>query len=1138
MRTRWRAVVCALSLGASCAPCIGSGGAQAQGAVARLGVGALPQNDAVRDSTRRSDSVRAAERRIDVDLRDVPLKDALKTIARDGGVVLFYNDRDIPARKRVTIALKNAAVSDAVRDVLRGTGMTVRATERGIVIEKGRESVPAAERADTVGGITGSVVDSTTGEGVAGAGVTLVGTTRGASTDANGDFRITGVTAGRHTIVARRLGYRPISLDVVVRADSDVTVRLSMVPAPKRLDQIVTTATGDQARKEVGNLVAAIAADSVVSASPVTNLTQLLAGRVPGVRVQFGGGLTGASPPISIRGQSSLSLSNQPLLVVDGVRVANSTAGGVTAPTAAGLSSGRFDDLELADIESIEIVKGPSAATLYGTDAANGVILVKTKRGKTSEARWSASAEGGILSFDRDRFPVSYFPWGHAIASPDVPIRCPLLGMNAGTCTQDSITSFSPLREAATTPIGTGSRQKIGLQVSGGASVRYLLSVVREVETGYLKMPSTDGRLLEEQAGRSLTDDERHPNGISRYSVRGNFQVPVRADLDLDFSAAFSHSNVRIPNPLMLFFGGLSTGVRDQNDGWTRGVRAGDYLIKRDREDVSHLTTGINARWHPTGWLTGRLTAGLDLSTDYIDRLAPPGLGFSSAIIPGSRENTKLNISLQTLDGSLSAQTSLGSDWSLRTSIGAQYNRTTALTNTAAARNLVPGSETVAGGAAPLVSESTVETVVAGSYIEETIGWAERRYITAALRVDGASSFGAGFRAAVYPKASASWVLSSEPFWPRIPGISSVRLRAAYGESGVQPGPVAALQTERLFTAFVGQSTVTGAQLGELGNRDLRPERQSEFEGGLDVEAANGRIAMHATYYDKRSDDALVRVTLPASFGGGSQWQNVGAVRNRGYELMLQANILQTQRLSWGAAVSGSVNDNTVLAIAPSVDAIYRAGTTYPGIVPGYPLKSYFDYPIESVTDADGNGIITPAEVTVGDSPRLAGRGFPRTQLTLSTDLGFFGDRLRLSAMAEHRGGYSILNGAEAARCLFSACHGTTFQGDDLEAQAAYIALSNSSLHNSYWGYFEDASFTRLREVALSFAIPPSLAARLHVRDANLMISARNLALWSKYSGTDPEVQTAPGNPDASAGDGTTALPAPRYLILRLSIAF
>jgi hypothetical protein len=149
-----------------------------------------------------------------------------------------------------------------------------------------------------------------------------------------------------------------------------------------------------------------------------------------------------------------------------------------------------------------------------------------------------------------------------------------------------------------------------------------------------------------------------------------------------------------------------------------------------------------------------------------------------------------------------------------------------------------------------------------------------------------------------------------------------------------------------------------------------------------------------------------------------------------------------------------------------------------------------------------------------------------------------FSGRLRLSALAEHRGGYSILNGAEAARCLFGACRGTTFQGNDFEAQAAYIALSNSSLHNSYWGYIEDASFTRLREVALSFAIPSALATRLHAREATLMLSARNLALWSRYSGTDPEVQTAPGDPDASAGDGTTGLPAPRYLLLRVNVAF
>src|SRR5690606_37795487 len=131
-----------------------------------------------------------------------------------------------------------------------------------------------------------------------------------------------------------------------------------------------------------------------------------------------------------------------------------------------------------------------------------------------------------------------------------------------------------------------------------------------------------------------------------------------------------------------------------------------------------------------------------------------------------------------------------------------------------------------------MVDESTVEGVVGGTYLEETVGWKDRLFFTGAVRVDGASSFGSGFHAALYPKASVSWLLSEEPFWPHLPAVSSLRLRAAYGESGVQPGPVAALPAETLFPVVTTTGAATGARLGALGNRRLRPERQREFEGG------------------------------------------------------------------------------------------------------------------------------------------------------------------------------------------------------------------------------------------------------------------------------------------------------------------
>jgi hypothetical protein len=341
-----------------------------------------------------------------------------------------------------------------------------------------------------------------------------------------------------------------------------------------------------------------------------------------------------------------------------------------------------------------------------------------------------------------------------------------------------------------------------------------------------------------------------------------------------------------------------------------------------------------------------------------------------------------------------------------------------------------------------------------------------------------------------------------------------------------------------LFPAALNDGTTTGARLGELGNRELRPERQREFEGGIDIEFAKGRLAAQATYYDKHSKDALVSMALPSSFGGGSQWRNVGAVRNRGVEILIHAQLVATSYLSWDAAVSGSVNDNTVLAIAPSVEAIYRTGIGRPSLVRGYPIKSYFDYPIQSYSDVNGDGIITADEVTVGDQPAYAGGGYPRAQFSGTTHIELLHERLTIAAVVERRSGYTISNTAESLRCQFAACVGTTFEGAAFADQAANVARGSAALLKTRWGYFEDGSFTRLRELSLTYSLPPSLTGVLKVGSASVTLSGRNLALWSAYSGTDPEVQTAPEMAEAAATYDDTGVPAPRYWLLRINVGF
>jgi TonB-dependent SusC/RagA subfamily outer membrane receptor len=478
------------------------------------------------------------------------------------------------------------------------------------------------------------------------------------------------------------------------------------------------------------------------------------------VQVFAAGGLTGASPQINIRGQNSLSLSNQPLLVVDGVRVDNSAAGGSGSNTTTSQPTGRFNDIPVSDIESVQIVKGPSAATLYGTDAANGVILVTTKHGAAGPARWRVHAEGGALTFDRDRFTLSYSAWGHTPTTADT--HCTLLDVANGGCVIDSVTTFSPLRDPDTSPIGTGHRSAFGMDVSGGgAGVRYFISGNYEDEVGYLQMPPSDARFLEAQrGGAALSNEEMHPNSMKKYSARGNFSLPLAPTVKLTASTGLTRARAVIPWPYALEYGEAGPGWRDANDGWLRGLRIGGMFESRHREDINHFTGSVAAMWNPSPWLTGRLTGGLDLAGSYFDQLSRAGEGFPAFGTTGERESSQMSGSLATVDAGITATLPVTDALSSRTSVGAQYNRHRTVLSRAAAQILAPGGETVAGAATPIVGEATTESVVAGAYLEEQIGIRDKIFLTGGVRIDGSSAFGKGFNVAVYPKASMSWLIS------------------------------------------------------------------------------------------------------------------------------------------------------------------------------------------------------------------------------------------------------------------------------------------------------------------------------------------------------------------------------------------
>ena len=1067
-------------------------------------------------------------RRIALEVDGATLAQALAEITRQSGLAFVYS-RDVispesPVRLRAEQITVAAALTelllDAGVDVLLSSGMQAALVKRG--------GVPVVQP----GSLGGRVTDGGTGEALAGAEVLLEGTRWRTTTGEDGRYRLAEVEPGSYTLVARRIGYGRAALTVAIESGVDSVVDIALEPVATRLEELVATATGEQPRYRIGNAIATILPDSVLRTAPVQNLGELVAGRAPGVQVQFTNGAFGLGPQFRIRGINSMSLSNDPIVVIDGVRVDNSSGKIDFNPFAVALmsSGGRLADINPEEIESVDIVKGPSAATLYGTDAANGVIVIKTKRGVAGPPRWHFYMEQGVND-TRPHWFTNYYGWGTNLGTGAVQ-QCRLLDVAAGICRQDSLTTRNPMLQSPFSPLGTGYLGTYGVQVAGGSpGFTYLLSGEYQRERGYIRMSPADVRTFTAlRGGVAPDDDQLNPNGVRKVGLRGNATVPFRKG-EISVSTGFVSNRTNLPDGNIFNVASLSPGVSDTLTEWLFGARPFYFMAATSVEQVNHFTGSVGGSYRPRPWLTTRGTLGVDYSDNNLSYLVRRGEG--SIFTPlGLRVNQDLGTTLYSVDLGASAAARLSSDIGSTTSIGAQYNRRQALTTGVAASGLPPGAESAAGAASVTGYESTVQSVVAGAYVEQTLGYHERLFLTGALRLDGGSAFGRNFKTIAYPKASLSWLALDGSSQPLL-GLTSLRLRAAYGSSGVQPSLIASLARDSLFTGISGGVPDNAAAVLSNGNPDLKPERQTEIEAGFEAEWFAGRIRLEATAYNRRSTDAIVDQPYASSFGlgtGATQQINIGAVRNRGLEGLLNVRVLNARSVNWDVGLNGFINQNRILRLAPGVAS---TGGTYRQ-VPGYPVNGIWERKILGYQDANDDGILEPDEISVTDTAVFIGSPLPSRELTGTTTIGLFGDAVRVSALFDYRGGHVRWNNVAGNRCgeFFPAdCRGINDPAAPLAEQAAAVVFDR--YNSSYAGYMEDGEFLRLRELALTLTASPRIARLLRARSASLTLSARNLWVATGYTGIDPEGTNAPGA-DRIADNPTT--PLPRSFIMRLDL--
>ena len=1003
--------------------------------------------------------------------------------------------------------------------------------------------MPAVAAAQQSGTITGRVLDRSTQQPVVGATVRVLGTARAAQTSDQGTYRLTGVTAGRVDLQALRIGFAASTRPVTVGPGETVNVDFTLDQAATQLDVVQVTATGqEQTRRESGVATANINVAEQVPAAAVTNMSNVLSSRAPGVIVQEAGGTTGSGSRVRIRGSNSVSLSNDPLIIIDGVRVNNEQDAAASSIGVGGQVPSRLNDINPELIENIEIIKGPAAAALYGTAAANGVIQITTKRGQAGRTRWNVRTETGTVN-EVTNWPTNYLAFDAVNFAPDTAFYCLNDYVSQQFCQQTGRFSFNPLEQNSI--FIRGWRTRYGFDVGGGAErAQYFVG----------------GDFLREQGVYAI-------NHQRQIALRANLNGQLSDNFSLSVNSGYVHNRLRLPqndnNVRGLIPQGLLGGAQDDPERHGFGFDSpANIMAINTQQAVEHFTGSARANWQLLPWLTAMGTAGLDFTNRHDHELIPPvnatpitsRFGDDSV---GKRTSNPIQSFTYTANGGLTAGWQARSDLRTSTSIGIQYNDEIFRGTSAFGQGLLAGTGSLNGATDIFtVGEANVENKTVGAYITEQVAWRDRLFVNGALRGDKNSAFGQNFESILYPALSLSWVAGEESFFPKQDYVSNFRLRTAYGESGQRPNFRDAIK----FFSPAAVALRTGGDtyinlptffVGGIGNERLRPERSREYELGMDLGFWRERVGAELTYYSKTTTDAIVARVLPGSQGeAGTRLENLGKVKNAGFEYQVNARVFEVPRAEFSLLINGTRQANKLLDLGQGIDPIIFNGSAQRH-QNGYPLGGYWQVPIRSYSDKNGDGIISrvncpvnngnanppgPAgvecEVILGDSAEYLGSPFPRNEFSITPSLTLF-KLVTVRALLDRRSGQKLYNLTEVFRCVaFANCRAANDTTAPLDEQAPYIA----GLMGTDAGYIQDASFTKLREVSISVGVPQRYLSRLGFGGATLTFAGRNLKTWTKYKGLDPEIYEQGGTNFST--DEFLSQPHVRYYTVRLDLSW
>ncbi len=1136
----------------------GSGSAQAQTWDARARIEAQAN-----EQQRARWQAQPTRKRVTLSVQNVSLAEALRELSRLAEVDLLYNPALIPDAPR-TLHLQQVTLDEALKMLLEDTGLEAYLSAEGdITIKRARTATPGAAAQLE---IRGQVRDSETGEPLPGVSILLKGTSRGTVSDIDGNFRLS-LPSESGTLVFVSVGYERTEIAVAEQADWNIALR----PDIRQLSEVVVVGYGTQERRDLTGAVSSISAKEF-QATANTTIEQGLQGRIAGVQVTQTSGQPGGSVNIRVRGWSSISAGNEPLYVIDGVPFYNwgtTLNNGPAGIYGTGVVHNALAAINPNDIVSIEVLKDAAAAAIYGSRAANGVVIITTKRGQAGQALVEFDSYYGVQQVAQQISVLNARDFAELInesrnnawedlGSPEprpnnirqIESLANPASLGEGTNWQDFIFKDAPM-------------QNHQLTISGGnAKTKYAVS------GGYFNQ---DGIILN--------------SGYKRYSARLNLDQEVNKRLKIGSSITINNGT----NEINRARGGANQGgVLQSALLFTPTVpvytEEGEFARPNFDEGFPLIDNPValaEQYWHVINTtrmianvfgelalaegLTFRTSVGLD--ANYLKNnifvpttaILPPSNGAGAGFAFASQELIWLNENI------LSYSRRFGSEHDLAavagfTIQGSEFERMISRVFNFP-NDLV---QTTNGGQTDLTNSFFEQWRLVSFLGRVNYGFRDKYLLSVAMRADGSSRFGPDNRFGYFPSVSAGWRLSGEDFLKDVSMLDDLKLRASYGLTGNSEiqntvnsfANYAHIGSVRTANYAFGGVAVNGLAPGSLSNRELGWEATGQWNLGLDLSLWGGRLNLSGDVYDKVTRDMLVSNTpLAFTTGFSGATLNVGRMRNRGWELAL-GTVNTAGAFTWRTDFNVARNRNEVLDLGTEDRRILTGNNL---IEAGVPVSSFFGHQVEGIfqseeeirnaptqpnarpgdirfRDINGDGVINQEDRTVLGSPlpdyfggitnTFIYKGF---ELTVFFQ-GVYGNKIvnQLRRDAERLQG--SFNGTEAT---LNRWRSPEQPGDGQMPRAIATDPNNNNRFSDRW--IEDGSFTRLKTLTIGYNFPASVLAPLRLTNLRLYATGQNLLTFTQYKGYDPEVGNSGNNP-LQQGIDESNYPLARIYLLGINI--